>query len=157
MAKARPAPASAANVDADPIVAILNRLLELELAGVVRFNHYALMVFGHARIPIVAWLRSEATEAMAHAQQIGEWITALGAHPSLRIGPLLETQRHEIDDILREVLEHEGEGLAAYRDLLAKTEGRDLALEEFARGMIARETQHLHEVRKMLRRPGALS
>src|SRR5689334_13290016 len=102
-------------VDVKAVVAVLNRLLELELAGVVRFNHYALMVFGHARIPIVDWMRTEATEAMGHAQKIGEWITALGEHPSLKIGPLLETHRHAIDDILKEVLEHEAEGLEVYR------------------------------------------
>jgi bacterioferritin len=150
--------ASAANgVDTKAVVAVLNRLLELELAGIVRFNHYALMVFGHARIPIVAWLRTEATEAMGHAQKIGEWITALGEHPSLKIGPLLETHRHAIDDILKEVLEHEAEGLEVYREFLALVEDRDVALEEFARGMIALETGHLHEVRKMLRRPGAIA
>jgi bacterioferritin len=143
-------------VDTKSVVKILNQLLEMELAGVVRFNHYALMVFGHARIPIVAWLRGEATESMGHAQKIGEWITALGAHPSLKIGPLLETQRHAIDDILKEVLDHESEGLSVYRALLAAVEGRDVALEEFTREMIALETQHLHEVEKMLRRPGAI-
>jgi bacterioferritin len=143
-------------IDAKSVVKILNQLLEMELAGVVRFIHYSLMVFGHARIPIVAWLRSEATEAMGHAQKIGEWITALGEHPSLKIGPLLETQRHAIDDILKEVLEHEGEGLGVYRELLATVEGRDVALEEFAREMITLETQHVHEVEKMLRRPGAI-
>jgi bacterioferritin len=146
-----------AGIDAKAVVAVLNRLLELELAGVVRFNHYALMVFGHARIPIVAWLRGEASEAMGHAQKIGEWVTALGEHPSLRIGPLLETHRHEIDDILKEVLEHEREGIACYRELLSLVEGRDVPLEEFARGMLAKETAHLHEVDKMLRRPGAIS
>ena len=143
-------------LDTKGVVKILNQLLELELAGVVRFNHYALMVFGHARIPIVEWMRTEATEAMGHAQKIGEWITALGEHPSLKIGPLLETQRHQIDDILKEVLEHEGEGLAVYRELLASVAGHDIALEEFAREMIALETQHLHDVEKMLRRPGAI-
>lgn len=139
------------------IIAALNHILELELAGVVRFNHYALMVFGHARIPIVAWLKGEASEAMAHSQKIGEWITSLGAHPSLKIGPLLETHRHAIDDILKEVLEHEQEGLGCYRDLLGLVEGKDVALEEFARSMIELETQHCHEVEKMLRRPGAIS
>ena len=144
-------------VDTKAVVKVLNTLLELELAGVVRFNHYALMVFGHARIPIVSWLRGEATEAMGHAQKIGEWITALGDHPSLKIGPLLETHQHAIDDILKEVVEHEREGLESYEELLGLVEGHDLALEEFAREMIALETTHLHDVQKMLRRPGAIS
>jgi bacterioferritin (cytochrome b1) len=37
--------------------------MEAELAGVVRYTHYSLMVFGHNRIPIVSWLRNEATSA----------------------------------------------------------------------------------------------
>ena len=151
------AKAAASGVDTNAVVKTLNQLLELELAGAVRFNHYALMVFGHARIPIVAWLRTEASEAMSHAQKIGEWITALGAHPSLKIGTLLETHRHAIDDILKEVLEHEQEGLTIYRDLLGLVAEKDVALEEFARSMIELETMHCHEVEKMLRRPGAIS
>ena len=148
---------AASDLDRKSVVKVLNRLLELELAGVVRFNHYALMVFGHARIPIVAWLKAEATEAMGHAQKIGEWITALGEHPSLKIGTLLETHRHAIDDILKEVIEHEREGLEAYHELLKLVQDQDVALEEFAREMVALETTHLHDVEKMLRSPGAIS
>ena len=36
------------------VVKVLNTILELELAGVVRYTHYALMVFGYNRIPIVS-------------------------------------------------------------------------------------------------------
>ena len=39
---------------------LLNKILELELAGVVRYTHYSFMVFGHSRIPIVSWLRDQA-------------------------------------------------------------------------------------------------
>jgi bacterioferritin len=61
---------------------------EAELAGVVRYTHYSFLVFGHAPIPIVKWMREQADESMAHAQRFGEWITMLGAHRSLEIGPL---------------------------------------------------------------------
>ena len=37
-------------------VEILNKIMELELAGVVRYTHYSLMVYGYNRIPIVSWL-----------------------------------------------------------------------------------------------------
>src|ERR1700741_2507077 len=73
------------------VIDILKRILELELAGLVRYLHYSFMVFGHNRIPIVAWLRSQAQEAQAHAVAAGEHITSFGGHPSLTIGPLLET------------------------------------------------------------------
>jgi bacterioferritin len=140
--------------DKAKVVGLLNRILETELAGVVRYTHYSLMVFGYNRIPIVSWLRQQATESMAHAQQAGEIITALGEHPSLSIGALLETHKHDVGDILREALENERSGLQLYKDLLAQVEGKIIWLEEYARQMVYAEETHASEVDKMLRRPG---
>ncbi|MEO6333990.1 MAG: ferritin-like domain-containing protein [Pyrinomonadaceae bacterium] len=138
-------------------IEILNRIMELELAGVVRYSHYALMVFGYNRIPIVSWLKSNGDESLAHAQKAGEFVTMLGGHPSLKIGPLLETHKHDIGDILRESLEQESSTLFAYYELLKLTEGKSVALEEYAREMILLEEMHLDEVNKMLRRPGEIA
>jgi bacterioferritin len=138
----------------DKVVQLLNKILELELAGVVRYTHYSLMVFGYNRIPIIGWLREQASESLLHAGKAGELITHLGGHPSLSIGPLLETHNHDIGDILRESLEHEGVALQAYRDLLATVEGKSVMLEEYAREMIYAEELHQGEVNKMLRKPG---
>jgi bacterioferritin len=132
----------------------INRILELELAGVVKYTHYALMVFGYNRIPIVSWLKGNADESLAHAHKAGEMVTLLGGHPSLKIGPLLETEKHDIGDILRESLEHEKTALASYYDLLKIAEGHSVLLEESAREMIVLEEKHLDEVNKMLRSPG---
>lgn len=144
------------DTDKKNAIEILNRILELELAGVVRYTHYALMVFGYNRIPIVSWLKGNADESMAHAGKAGEFVTMLGGHPSLKIGPLLETHQHDIGDILRESLEHERTALSAYYELLRLAEGKSVLLEEYAREMIVNEEQHLDEVDKMLRRPGAI-
>lgn len=139
------------------VVEILKRILELELAGLVRYLHYGFMIFGHNRIPIVAWLRSQAQESQAHAVLAGEHITSLGGHPSLKIGPLLETHKHNIDEILREALGHEQEGLAEYHKLLAAVAGRNIMLEEYARAQIAAEEAHVAEIGKMLRKPGSIT
>lgn len=138
-------------------VSILNRILEAELAGVVRYTHYSLMVFGHGRIPIVAWLREQADHGLQHAQEAGELVTHLGAHPSLAIDDLLETQKHDIGDILRESLEHESKARRLYEELLACVAGRSVPLEEYARRLIAEEEMHAGEVDKMLRAPGSLA
>ena len=138
-------------------VALLNEILETELAGVVRYTHYALMVFGHNRIPIVSWLRGEATTCLAHANEAGELVTHFGDHPSLKIGALLETHKHGINDILVESLEAERSGLALYRKLLDLVRDRSVLLEEYARRMIAEEELHLGEVNKMLRKPGEIA
>ena len=132
----------------------LNKILELELAGVVRYTHYGLMVYGYGRIPIVSWLRDQATESLDHANLAGELITNLGGHPSLEIGPLLESHNHDIGNILRESLEHETVSLNAYKDLLKLVEGNSVMIEEYARTMIYKEELHLGEVDKMLRNPG---
>lgn len=134
----------------------LNRIMELELAGVVKYTHYSLMVFGYNRIPIVSWLKSNAQEGLDHAHKAGELVTLLGGHPSLKIGGLLETTKHDIGDILRESLEHEKTALATYYDLLKIAEGSSVLLEEYARDMIVLEELHLDEVNKMLRKPGAI-
>src|SRR5208283_3107720 len=129
------------------IIALLNRIMEYELAGVVRYTHYSLMVFGYNRLPIISWLSGKA----------GEMITHIGGHPSLGIGPLLETHKHDIGDILRESLEHEAAALQLYRELFKEVEGKSVMLEEYARNMIYTEEQHQGEVNKMLRKPGDVS
>lgn len=138
-------------------ISALNKIMELELAGVVKYTHYSLMVYGYNRIPIVSWLKGNADESLAHAHKAGELVTLLGGHPSLKIGTLLETEQHDIGDILRESLAHEKVALAAYYDLLKVAEEiHSVLLEEYAREMIVQEELHLDEVNKMLRKPGEI-
>ena len=144
-------------LDKAAAVALLNEILETALAGVVRYTHYALMVFGYSRIPIVSWLRAEATTSLMHANEAGELVTHFGEHPSLKIGALLETHKHGINDILLEALEAEKAGLALYKRLLDLVRDRSVLLKEYARKMIAEEEQHLGEVNKMLRKPGEIT
>ncbi|HXT63964.1 MAG TPA: ferritin-like domain-containing protein [Pyrinomonadaceae bacterium] len=143
--------------DRKAVVSLLNEILETELAGVVRYTHYSLMIFGHNRIPIVSWLRGEATTCLTHANEAGEMVTHLGEHPSLKIGALLETEQHSINDILLESMEAEKAGLALYKRLLELVRDRSVFLEEFARKMISEEEMHLGEVNKMLRKPGEIA
>ena len=142
--------------ETDEVIGTLNRILELELAGLVRYLHYSFMIFGHNRIPIVAWLREQATESNAHAVLAGEHITAFGGHPSLKIGSLLETHQHDVNEILKEAHEHEKEGLGAYYSLLELVAGKSVWLEEYARDQIAAEEMHLADIRKMMRKPGSI-
>jgi bacterioferritin len=141
--------------DKQKAIELLNRIMELELAGVVRYTHYSLMVYGYGRIPIVSWMRGNATEGLDHAHRAGEMVTLLGGHPSLQIGPLLESHKHDMRHILAESLEHEQAALSAYYELMKLAEGgNSVLLEEYARGLIVEEEMHLDEVNKMLRQPG---
>ena len=144
-------------IDKNRIVGVLNRLLEAELAGVVRYTHYSFLVFGFGRIPIVSWLREQANESLLHAQQVGEWISTLGAYPSLVIGPLLDSHKYDVAAMLQESLEAEASALELYRKLLALVEGCHIALEEFARQMVYAEELHAGDVDKMMRKPGDIA
>jgi bacterioferritin len=141
-------------MDNEWAIRLLNGILEHELAGVVRYTHYSFMVFGHSRIPIVSWLRDQATESLNHAHEAGELITLLGGYPSLAIGPLLDTHQNDINAILRESLEAEAEALALYRELLGISGDQSVLLEEYARQHIMLEEMHAGEVHKMLRKAG---
>jgi bacterioferritin len=143
-------------LDKAAVLGVFNSILEWERAGAKRYTHDSLMVFSFSHIPIVQWQREQAKESLAPAMEVGELITALGGHPSLGIGRLFEGETLDVAAILREALEHEQMGLAAYRQLLTLVEGRDIVLEDYARGMTAAERWHVSEVDKMLRTPADL-
>ena len=138
-------------LDVATTTAILNEIVEYELAGVVRFFHYSLMVAGPHRIPIVDFLKSQATESLQHAQQAGEILTGLGGHPSMKTAPIAESNQHGLTDILSESLAHEEQAIVLYRRLLDTVQDSSIYLEEYARGMIAAEETGALEFRKMLR------
>lgn len=140
-------------MDKEKVIAALNKILEFELAGVVRYTHYSFMVYGNTRIPIVKWLRDQANESLMHASLAGEHVTTLQGHPSLKIASLLETHKHTINDILKESLDHEREQLKNFHALLELVEGKSIFLEEYVRDMIVDEEGHIAEVEKMLRKP----
>lgn len=130
---------------------LLSRIMEFELAGVVRYTHYSLMVTGPNRIPIVQFMQQQASESLLHAQQAGELLTGLGGHPTLQIAEIDETYRHAMKDILEESAAHESRALRLYKELLDEVQDRSVYLEEFARTQIAQEEMHSLELRKMLR------
>lgn len=138
-------------LDQEQTIDILRSLMEFELAGVVRYTHYALMVTGPNRIPIVDFFKSQATESLLHAQQVGEILTGLEGHPSLQIAPMEETYKHSVKDIFEESLAHERNALNMYKKLLDVVEDASVYLEEFARTMIGTEELHNIEIKKMLR------
>jgi bacterioferritin len=139
------------DLDVKKTIDLLNTIMEFEFAGVVRYTHYSLMVTGPNRIPIVEFFKMQATESLTHAQQVGEILTGLEGHPTLRIAPMEETYKHAVKDILEESVNHERKALELYKDLLETVENASVYLEEFARTMIGTEELHNIELKKMLR------
>lgn len=138
-------------LDHKKTIDLLNTIMEFELAGVVRYTHYSLMVTGPNRIPIVQFFKAQANESLLHAQQVGEILTGLDGHPSLRIAPMEETYQHSVKDILQESVNHEKKALSLYKELLETVKDASVYLEEFSRTMIGQEELHGLELKKMLR------
>lgn len=138
-------------LDQPKAIDILRTIMEFELAGVVRYTHYSLMVTGPNRIPIVDFFKAQATESLTHAQQVGEILTGLEGHPSLKIAPMEESYKHTVRDILEESFAHEKKALQLYKELLTTVEDASVYLEEFSRTMIGTEELHTIEIKKMLR------
>jgi bacterioferritin len=139
------------DLDTPSTIALLNNIMEFELAGVVRYTHYSLMVTGPNRIPIVDFFKAQANESLLHAQEAGEIITGLEGHPSQRIAGIEETNQHSVQDLLRESLNHEQTALNLYKELLSMVENASIYLEEYTRTKIGQEEMHNLEIKKMLR------
>ena len=139
------------DMDTEQVCGILNGIMEYELAGVVRYTHSSLMISGPYRIPIVTFLKEQASESLLHSQQAGELLVGLDGHPSLRIAKIEETHRHSIKDILEEAMEHELHALSLYKELLQNVANRSIYLEEYARSLIGEEEQHALELKAMLK------
>ena len=67
------------------VIETLNKIMEYELSGVVRYTHYALMITGRDRLSLAAFFKEQANESLLHAQEAGEIVTGLEGHPSLNI------------------------------------------------------------------------
>ena len=139
-------------MDRNKIIKVLSEIFDLEISGVVRYTHYSLMIFGSDRLPLVTYFRSQATESLDHANLAGEHITGLGGHPPLNNDNLKETFNHDINDLLKETLDHEKAAISVYYKLLELVEGKSVYLEEYARSMIGQEELHALEVEKMLKK-----
>ena len=139
------------NIDQNKINSILNDIMEYELAGVVKYTHFALMVTGPNRITLDKFFKSQAGESLHHAQKAGELLTGLGGHPTQSIPSISESNKHAVKDLLVESLNHEEKAISLYNNLLSCSENKSLYIEEYSREMIKTEEMHSIEIKKMLR------
>ena len=135
----------------EKVIDKLTEIFDLELSGVIRYTHYALMIFGPNRLPLIDFFKAQAIESLDHANMAGEHITGLSGHPPLNLNEIKETFKHDISEILQESLDHERKAVDHYYSLLSLVDGKSVYLEEYARGMIGQEELHLLEVEKMLK------
>ena len=134
----------------DKAIHVLDDIMKVELAGVVRYTHYSVMVTGPNRMPLVEFFKAQAMESLTHAQAAGEILTGLGGHPSMAIEPIEESHDHAIGALIEESYLHEQKALGLYKELLSAVDDQSVYLEEYARGMVGQEELHAMELKKML-------
>jgi len=136
----------------DKICERLNEILANELAGALMYLHYSFFIYGHSRIPIVEWLRSQSSEGMTHATMVGDKIIALGGepvtHPSHDKFP---KNFATLNDMLRATLRLEKEVFEQYASLLRELDDESLAMRVFLEQIITEEVGHIEEIERMLR------
>src|SRR5689334_23101345 len=87
------------------LIESLNRVLSLELAGVIQYLQHSFLVTGPEREVFKEFFRDLSGEARDHAATLGDKIVALGGVPTVEPGEI--RQATELPDMLRQDLELE--------------------------------------------------
>ena len=135
----------------EKLIHALNQDLEREMAGIVRYLHHSFIVFGPHRGPLVQMFRAQATESMTHAIQLGEKITALGGHPTVKVDQVFEPGYQTVEDMLSEDLKAEKSQLELYTKQLKEFGDSNLPMKLMLEQIIVSEQIHVEEMVKYLR------
>ena len=133
------------------LIKALNKDLEREMAGIVRYLHHSFIVFGPHRGPLVEMFRTQATESTTHAIQLGEKITALGGHPTVRVEQVFEPGDQTIEEMIEEDLKAERTQLELYTQQLREFGDENLPIKLMLEQVIIAEQTHVDEMEKYLR------
>jgi bacterioferritin len=141
-------------MDRKKVLEALNLDLEHEMTSIVRYLHHSFIVSGPIRAPLVAMFRNMASDSMQHAIKLGEKITAMGGHPSVKIQEIYEPGEQSIIDMLKENLEAEKHHLQLYEkqlELVADNTPLRLMLEQ----VVVEESNHIEQLEMYLRNDAA--
>jgi bacterioferritin (cytochrome b1) len=138
------------NRDRFEIVEELNRLMAEEAESSLRYFQMRFRVADPPGSAVQTFLETALAETLEHADALAKQIHALGHAPTLRIHLDLGGGAMRAEDALAEALEVEQAALDAYKDFLPRVIG-DPVLEPFIRQQIATETEHVGEIREIVR------
>jgi bacterioferritin len=142
-------------MDRKKVLEALNLDLEHEMTSIVRYLHHSFIVSGPIRAPLVAMFRNMASDSMQHAIKLGEKITAMGGHPSVKIQEIYEPGEQSILEMLKENLEAEKHHLQLYEKQLELVQDNTplrLMLEQ----VVVEESNHIEQLEMYLRNDAAV-
>lgn len=137
-------------MDKAKVLNALNLDLEHEMSAMIRYLHHSFIVSGPLRGPLVSLFRTRARDCMNHAIKLGEKITALGGHPSVKIQEIYEPGEQTLEEMLHEDLEVERTHLKLYEEHLELVQD-NTPLRVLLEQVLVEETQHVEELEMYLR------
>ena len=132
------------------VVEDLNRLMAEEVEACLRYFQLRFRLRGKGRRVAEAFFEDALKETLEHADAIAKQMHALGHIPTLNIHLSLGGGVLRPEEALSEALDVEQQALDAYKDVLPRLTG-DPTLEEFIRSQIEVETEHVQQIRDVLR------
>jgi len=129
------------------LIESLNRVLSLELAGVIQYLQHSFLVTGTEREVFKEFFRDLSGEARDHAATLGDKIVALGGVPTVEPGEI--RQATELAEMLRQDLELERTALEAYLAAWRACTDNELGTRFLLEERIASEQKHVEEFEKL--------
>lgn len=127
----------------------LNEDLAREFQAIVRYVQFAASVHGPFRPQLAQLFRGEITDELGHAHFLADKIAAFGGTPTTHVPPV-EPAR-EPREMLEQVLQAEREDVQIYTRRAEEAEqAGEVALKVHLENIVADETRHMEEVRKIL-------
>ena len=127
----------------------LNEDLAGEYNAMISYLQYSAKVTGQYRPQLVQFLQSEIPDEQAHAQYLADKIVSLGGEPVVEPKPIKTSD--DTRQMLEYIYEAEAETVENYKKRLEQAEAvGDVGLQSQIEDMIADETTHRDEVKKIL-------
>jgi bacterioferritin len=141
-------------LDQQKTLDLLQNIMEYELAGVIRYTYYSLVVTGSNRTAIVDFIKEQAEESLTHAQRVGEILVSLKGNPKPGSTDIEEIEEKSVKNILIASQNYERKAIEMYKELLSSVRESNPELIEFISDMIEEEGSHHLELEQMIQNLG---
>ncbi len=125
----------------------LNRVLSLELSGVIQYMQHSFLVTGQEREVFRKFFRDLSEESRDHAELLGDKIVALGGVPTVEPGEI--RQSTELTEMLRQALELERVAMEAYVAAWKSCTDNELGTRFLLEERISEEQRHIEVFEKL--------
>lgn len=138
------------SIPLNQMIGWLNRIVAAEYSQWLRYYHYSIVMRSHYRDALAEEFLEHADQELGHLDAVALRVVGLGGYPL----PAIERPAplKKIEDILKELLRHEQEGMNLYRKVLSFC-GDNEGTRQILETNIANEQEHIDELWRYLKNP----